>query len=107
MHCHGVGASANESTVRPTRSVHAKAGPGVRLRRKKPLRLHTSAKCTTIGPPRSASSKLRIRPPRLISMSPSSSAGIVPLPKAAAGVHVISRPSSRKCPRATPAGSGA
>ncbi len=107
MHCQGVGASANDRTVRPIRSVHANAGRGARPTRKKPFRLHTSAKCTTIGPERSASSKLRISPPRLISMSPSSRAGIVPLPKAAAASHVTSRPSSRKCPSATPAGSGA
>ena len=107
MHCQGVGASAKESTVPPIRSDHWKAGRGSRLSRKNPFRLQTSAKCTTVGPDRSASSKLRMRPPRLISMSPSRSAGIVPFPKAAAGIVETSSPSSRKCPSATPAGSGA
>jgi hypothetical protein len=80
MHCHGVGASANEMTVLPTRSVQRKSGMGLRLRRKKPLRLHTSAKCGSSRPPRSARSKLRMRPPSEISMLPSRTASTVLFP---------------------------
>jgi len=50
MHCHGVGASAKEITVLPTRSCHWKAGRGSRLSRKKPFRLHTSAKVDDDAP---------------------------------------------------------
>ncbi len=106
MHCHGVGASAKDSTVLPTRSLQRKAGRGSRASRKNPLRLHTSAKWTTICPVRSASSKLRMSPPRLISMSPPRSASIVGLPKVAAGTAVTSSPASRKWPSATPAARG-
>ncbi len=106
MHCHGVGASAKPITVLPTRSCHVNAGSGCRLVRKNPLRLHASAKWTTMGPPWSTRAKLRISPPRLISTSPSSSARIVSLPNVAAGIMVTSSPSSAKCPSATPAESG-
>jgi hypothetical protein len=69
--------------------------------------LQTSAKCTMMRPVRSARSKLRMSPLRLISMSPSRSAWTVPLPNAAAGMTVTSSPSPAKWPSATPAASGA
>ena len=98
MHCQGVGASANESTVLPASSDHRKAGRGSRPSRKKPLRLFTSMKCGSTPPPRSATSRLRMMPPRQISADPSSSA--VTVPPLCAGVPVVtSRPSARKWPR--------
>src|SRR5438034_1054308 len=93
----GVGAPPNESTVRPTRSAHAKRRRGSRLRRKNPLRSLTAAKWTRRGPPRSTSSKLRMRPPRARSALPLRSASTVP-PPCVAVVSAISRPSAARWP---------
>src|SRR5438876_5415375 len=97
MQSHGVGAPPNEITVRPTRSAHAKRRRGSRLRRKNPLRSLTAAKWTRRGPPRSTSSKLRMRPPRARSALPLRSASTVP-PPCVAVVSAISRPSAARWP---------
>lgn len=65
--------------------------------------VHRAEGLVTTRPVRSPRSKLRMSPPRLISMSPSSNAWIVPLPKAVAGTTRTSRASEwawclRVCP---------
>ena len=95
MQSHGVGAPPKEMMVRPTTSDQAKLGRGSRLRRKNPFRSFTAAKWTSLAPPRSTSSKLRMIPDSETSATPRRRASTVP--PASAGVSgSTSSPSAAK-----------